>query len=140
MGVGVGFYDQLINFQSLTVSYPWSTVRPLWVKLQKQEGPLKADSHYELQCQVVGSKPEPTITWWKGSQPMRNTKQMVIEFDHSLRSLVRTLANTLHLSLCLLPPPDQRRGQRDHVHPELHAVHGRHGQAFVLSRRTVADS
>lgn len=58
---------------------------------------MKAGSHYELQCQVVGSKPEPTITWWKGSQSMRNTKQMVIDFNYSSSALSKpTLATRNH--------------------------------------------
>lgn len=40
---------------------------------------MSAGNHYELHCHVGGAKPEPTITWWKGSQQMRNTKEMVID-------------------------------------------------------------
>ncbi|XP_037916377.1 nephrin isoform X1 [Hermetia illucens] len=49
-------------------------LRPLMVKLQGEKRPLSADSSYKLNCVVIGSRPAPTITWWKGSTPMRNTR------------------------------------------------------------------
>lgn len=53
------------------------TVRPLWVKLQGENRPLSADNEYQLWCEVVGSRPAPLISWWKGSTPMRNTREIV---------------------------------------------------------------
>lgn len=56
------------------------SVRPLWVKLQGENRPLSADNPYNLVCEVCGSRPTPVITWWKGSMPMRNTREEVITF------------------------------------------------------------
>lgn len=53
------------------------SVRPLWVKLQGENKPLSAGTEHELLCEVVGSRPAPTITWWKGSVLMRNSTDTV---------------------------------------------------------------
>uniref|UniRef100_A0A182SHM8 Ig-like domain-containing protein n=1 Tax=Anopheles maculatus TaxID=74869 RepID=A0A182SHM8_9DIPT len=46
-------------------------MRPLSVRLQGKNRPLSANHTYDLQCEVLGSRPAPTITWWKGSTQMR---------------------------------------------------------------------
>ncbi|KAF7280020.1 hypothetical protein GWI33_006454 [Rhynchophorus ferrugineus] len=50
-------------------------MRPLWVKLRSENKPLSAEQTYELECEVVGSRPEPTVTWWKGSTQMKTTRE-----------------------------------------------------------------
>lgn len=64
------------------------SVRPLWVRLRGENKPLSADQTYQLECEVVGARPPPTITWWKGSVAMKNSQDTVSNisskyFSHS---------------------------------------------------------
>lgn len=53
------------------------TVKPLWVRIQGEIRPLSAGKTYEIGCEVVGAKPNPTIAWCKGSTILRNARQTV---------------------------------------------------------------
>lgn len=52
-------------------------VRPLTIKLNQDIKFLSTNHSYDLKCEVVGARPTPTITWWKGSTQMRTTREWV---------------------------------------------------------------
>ncbi|XP_055922798.1 Schwann cell myelin protein-like, partial [Eupeodes corollae] len=69
-------------------------LRPLVVKLQGENRPLSADNIYQLSCVVVGSRPAPTITWWKGSTPMKNTHE-ISNPDGNMTTSILTFTPTI---------------------------------------------
>ncbi|XP_066142954.1 nephrin isoform X3 [Euwallacea fornicatus] len=69
-------------------------LKPLSVKLLDDNKALSAGQTYELSCQVIGSRPEPTITWWKGSTLMKNTRQTATA-DGNITTSVLTFVPTV---------------------------------------------
>lgn len=56
---------------------PFFPVRPLTITLDKDIKNLSTNRTYELKCEVTGSRPTPSLSWWKGSSQLRNTKEWV---------------------------------------------------------------
>ncbi|XP_075223837.1 nephrin-like [Lycorma delicatula] len=52
-------------------------LRPLWVKLLGENKPLSAEQTHEINCEVVGARPKPFITWLKGNTPLKNTHEEI---------------------------------------------------------------
>lgn len=52
-------------------------VGPLDVMILGSNQPLSAGRRYDLLCQSSGSRPPATITWWKDTQRLENTKETV---------------------------------------------------------------
>ncbi|CAO1439809.1 unnamed protein product [Diamesa tonsa] len=50
-------------------------LRPLSVKIVQDLKFMSTRQTYDLKCEVRGSRPEPTITWWLGSTQMTTTKE-----------------------------------------------------------------
>ncbi|XP_019891154.1 hemicentin-1 isoform X3 [Musca domestica] len=69
-------------------------LRPLVVKLQGENRPLSAGNSYQLSCVVTGSRPAPTITWWKGSTPMKNTRE-IANPDGNMTTSILTFTPTI---------------------------------------------
>merc|ERR1719507_2662786 len=57
---------------TLDIAFP-----PLTVSLLRTELALVAGQPRTLECRVVGARPMPKITWWKGSDQMREAKTRV---------------------------------------------------------------
>lgn len=43
---------------------------------------------YDLKCEVYGSRPAPTISWWKGSTQMRTTREWTTPEGNMTRSIL----------------------------------------------------
>ncbi|KMY95264.1 uncharacterized protein LOC6735380 isoform X1 [Drosophila simulans] len=69
-------------------------LRPLIVNLQGENRALSAGNSYQLSCVVIGARPAPTITWWKGSTPMKNTHEIATP-DGNLTTSVLTFTPTI---------------------------------------------
>ncbi|KAJ8673155.1 hypothetical protein QAD02_004417, partial [Eretmocerus hayati] len=69
-------------------------LRPLWARLQGHNRPLSAGTTYEIACEVVGSKPTPTIEWTKGGVVLHDVRQTVSP-DGNTTTSVLTLVPTI---------------------------------------------
>ncbi|XP_022644624.1 uncharacterized protein LOC111243395 isoform X3 [Varroa destructor] len=50
-------------------------LKPLDVTIQPVERPLSANKEVELVCTSTGSRPPATLSWWKGNQQIRTTRE-----------------------------------------------------------------
>ncbi|XP_037799658.1 nephrin-like, partial [Penaeus monodon] len=48
---------------------------PLSVEIRGPEGPLVATREYQVMCEVTGSRPPPTVTWWKAEKRVMETSK-----------------------------------------------------------------
>ncbi|KAG0421394.1 hypothetical protein HPB47_002712, partial [Ixodes persulcatus] len=65
---------------SHNISSPASTsvtldlnLRPIAVRIRREESPISAGLPAEIVCEVWGSRPPPVVTWWKGLQQLNHT-------------------------------------------------------------------
>ena len=49
---------------------------PLSVRLLRTDRPLSAEKLHRAQCQIVGARPKPRITWWRGINRINSTEQV----------------------------------------------------------------
>lgn len=71
--------------QSITIEV---NLRPLWIKLQGGKRPLVAGQTTELVCQVVGARPKPTISWWKGGTRLKNVRETISKDGNVTNSIL----------------------------------------------------
>ena len=58
-----------------------SSVGPLSVSLLNRKAAMSAGRRYEAMCQVVGARPAPAVTWWKGTQQIRDNITTNVSFS-----------------------------------------------------------
>ncbi|XP_013178678.1 PREDICTED: protein turtle homolog A-like [Papilio xuthus] len=80
--------DPSITPLSRTLSVDMN-LRPLWVRIQGGQRPLVAGRSTSLTCQVVGARPAPTVSWWKGANKMNSVTQTTT-LDGNITSSVLT--------------------------------------------------
>ncbi|EEC00114.1 sidestep protein, putative, partial [Ixodes scapularis] len=57
-------------FTSVTLDL---NLRPIAVRIRREESPISAGLPAEIVCEVWGSRPPPVVTWWKGLQQLNHT-------------------------------------------------------------------
>ncbi|KAG5312027.1 TUTLB protein, partial [Pseudoatta argentina] len=65
-------------------------LKPLWVRIQGESRPLSAGKTYEIGCEVVGARPSPTITWFKGNMILRNARETQTSPDGNVTTSILT--------------------------------------------------
>ena len=73
------------------------SVGPLSVSLLNRKAAMSAGRRYEAMCQVTGARPAPAVTWWKGTQQIRDN----ITTNVSLNMLLSLSASYNKLKLNL---------------------------------------
>lgn len=73
-------HDIIVNKTYFTVIM--FTVKPVAVNILNKEKQISADKKYEVECKAVGSRPEATITWWKGSRQVHKMAKTVTRVSH----------------------------------------------------------
>lgn len=69
-------------------------LKPLWIKLRGSNEALSSDEAYEMWCEAAGARPPPVITWWKGSIPLRNTKEWTTNDGNLTVSILKFVPTT----------------------------------------------
>ncbi|XP_071523294.1 protein turtle homolog B-like isoform X2 [Panulirus ornatus] len=64
-------------------------LEPLTVTLLAPDGPLSYGRAYELVCNVRGSRPPPTITWWKGPSRVQGARETTTSDGNITTSTLR---------------------------------------------------
>ena len=67
------------------VSSIFFSVGPLSVSLLNRKDSMSAGRRYEAMCQVVGARPAPAVTWWKGTQQMRDNITTTVRVKNNIR-------------------------------------------------------
>ncbi|XP_070157723.1 nephrin isoform X6 [Polyergus mexicanus] len=70
-------------------------LKPLWVRIQGENRPLSAGKTYEIGCEVVGARPEPTIAWSKGNTILRNARETRSPPDGNVTTSVLTFVPSI---------------------------------------------
>lgn len=65
-------------------------MKPVDVQILNKEKQISADKKYEVECKATGSRPEATITWWKGSRQVHKLAKTVSRVSIKIGNEVTT--------------------------------------------------
>jgi len=71
-------------------------LRPLFVEILLPTKALMAETNLEVKCQTAGSRPPPSITWWKGSKQIHHQSSTMTSDDGNLTVSTLTLTPGAH--------------------------------------------
>ncbi|XP_024935919.1 hemicentin-1 isoform X2 [Cephus cinctus] len=63
-------------------------LKPLMVNIKSKETHLSALKTYDIECVSSGSRPEPVITWWKGTHQVKHMARNFAESPNETRSVL----------------------------------------------------
>ncbi|XP_033355674.1 hemicentin-2-like isoform X4 [Bombus vosnesenskii] len=101
-------------------------LKPLWVRMQGENRPFSAGTTYEIGCEIVGARPNPKITWSKGSLMLRNARQTMSP-DSNVTTSILTFVPTIedagkflscHGSVPDIPDSEMEDGWKLDIHHE----------------------
>uniref|UniRef100_A0A8D8M147 Nephrin n=1 Tax=Cacopsylla melanoneura TaxID=428564 RepID=A0A8D8M147_9HEMI len=63
-------------------------LKPLWIKLLGENIPFSAEHAHQFRCEVVGARPTPNITWWRGTTQLFSSKYVESEDKNKTISIL----------------------------------------------------
>ena len=55
----------------MTLTALYFSVGPTKVTILNGREPISAGKRYEVNCQTIGARPQPTVTWWMAGKQVR---------------------------------------------------------------------
>ncbi|CAG5013693.1 unnamed protein product [Parnassius apollo] len=91
-------------------------LRPLWVHIEGGKRPLVAGRAATLTCQVVGARPPPLLSWWKGDTKLNtatHTTALGGNITNSVLTFVPTIEDSGKVLSCRVVQPSIPHSTRE---------------------------